>query len=76
MTAYLLLGRQVLLDVGLDAPKHEGPEDGVQLLDHVVSRALVRLQAECRRNRHDAINMSENRAVPCTVWTCRVEQRS
>lgn len=41
----LLLGRKVLLYVGLDAAKHEGPKDGVQLLDHVVARALVRLQA-------------------------------
>lgn len=44
--AHLLLGGQVLLHIGLDAAEHEGPQDGMQLLDDVVAGALIGLQAD------------------------------
>lgn len=48
--ARLFLRREVLLNVGLDSPEHERPQDGVQFLDHIVASALVCLQADPKQN--------------------------
>lgn len=61
--ACLLLRRKVLFDVGLDSPEHEGAQDGVQLLDHVVAGTLVRLQA-CRLSRCGQV--MKTKAAPVT----------